>query len=548
MLLALLSILVFAADPAAVIQPEQAVSAGQLPQAVESPLSPVKTDSPRDTMRSFMHAMDRHVQALRNRDSQADAWLDDAVRCLDLSGTNVVGRDAAGRDAARFLKEVIDRIIVVDYDKIPAASDIPRWRLRGSEIALHKVESGDRKDEYLFNPDTVARAKTFFSKVRELPLLPDTLGGGFDSPWQEQVVPNSLKSEFFGVAYWQWLLIGALIFVGLVMRLVVRAAGFVIKQATKRTAATWDDELVEAMIGPVTHLGTTGVWFASIHLLGITGSAYAVIAFLIKGAFFINLAYLAYKLAGFIGNQAERHVQARNQDLNQGLLSLLKQTLKILALVFCLLLGAQNMGMDVASLIAGLGIGGLAFALAAKDTLANLFGSVMIMLDRPFRLGDYIIAKGVEGTVEQIGFRCTRIRTLSNSLTSVPNSELVLANIDNLGMRKHRRIREVFGLVYGTPPEQIDAFCKGLRDILSARPEAKHDAILVQFSALGSSALEITANYHLLCSTWAEEMAVHHAILNDVLRMSAGLGLSFAFPTQTLHIESLPAPVPAIVR
>ncbi len=532
--LLLLALLLAAAEPPATVAPAPESA------AVEQRLSPVKTDNPRDTMRSFMRAMDRHVQALAERDRKAEAWLDDAVRCLDLSSTNPVGRDSIGREAARHLKEVIDRVIVIDYERIPDTTDLVRWRLRGSEIAVHRMTAGDRTGEYLFTPDTVARAKDFFLKVRDLPLLEGTTGGGFHAPWQEQWVPPSLRPEVFGVAYWQWLLISALIFVGLIMRQVVRLAGFLVKQATSKTAMTWDDELVDALIGPVTHLGTTGIWFASLHLIGVGGTAYTVIAFLIKGAFFVNLAYLAYKLAGFIGNQLERRVRQKHQDINQGLLRLLKQTLQILALVFCLLLGAQNMGMDVASLIAGLGIGGLAFALAAKDTLANLLGSVMLMLDRPFRIGDYIVAAGVEGTVEEIGFRCTRVRTLANSVTSVPNSELVLANIDNLGMREHRRVREVYGLTYGTPIDRLESFCAGVRAILQGRTEVKQDAISVAFNALGASSLDVLVNYHLKVDGWDQELAVRQAVLCEVLRLAERLDVSFAFPTQTLHVASMP--------
>jgi len=536
--LCLLAFLLAAAEPAA-----PAVAPAAEPVAIESPLSPVKTDSPRDTMRSFLHAMDRYVQAVAAGDRKASAWLEDAVRCLDLTLANPVGREVIGREAARHLKEVIDRVIIIDFDKIPAGADLPRWRLRGTEIAMHRMDAGEHVGEYLFTPDTVKRAKDFYVKVRDMPLLSGTLGGGFDAPWEEKWVPVSLKQEMFGVAYWQWLLMSCLIFVGLAMRQLVRFTGFLIKAATARTAATWDDELVEALIGPVTHLGTTGVWFASLHLLGVTGTAYTVIAFLIKGAFFVNLAYLAYKLAGFLGNQMEHRVKAKHGDVNQGLLALLKQTLKILALVFCLLLGAQNMGMDVASLIAGLGIGGLAFALAAKDTLANLLGSVMIMLDRPFRIGDYIIASGTEGTVEEVGFRCTRVRTPANSLVSVPNSSLVLANIDNLGAREFRRVRETYALTYDTPPERIEAFCDGVRAILQARPEVRQDAIVVNFTALNTSSLDVLVNYHIKADTWAAELDLRQAVLAEVLRLAGRLPVSFAFPTQTLHVSSGASPL-----
>ncbi|MCS6969449.1 MAG: mechanosensitive ion channel family protein [Planctomycetes bacterium] len=504
-------------------------------------LAPVKTDHPRDTLRSFMQAMDRYVLAQRDGDPAMHRWLQDATRCLDLSQTNLIGREEIARDAARYLKEVIDRVILVDYDRVPDDPTLKRWRLADTEIAIHRIESGERAGEFLFTPDTVARSRDFYERVRNAPLLPGALGGGFAEPWQERYIPPVLKQKILGLAYWQWLLISALIFVGLVVRQIVRFLAFLAKHATARTSARWDDELVSALTGPVTHLGTTGVWFASIHLIGVTGTAYTVITFLIKSAFFINLAYLAYKLAEFLGNQIEHRLKAQRQDINQGLLKLLKQTLKILALVFCLLLGAQNMGMDVASLIAGLGIGGLAFALAAKDTLANFFGSVMIMLDRPFKVGDWIIAKGVEGVVEEIGFRSTRIRTFYNSLISIPNSELVMSNIDNMGVREWRRVRETYSVIYATPPEKIDAFCAAIRQTLQSRPEVKQDAIVVYFNALASSSLDILVNYHIKAENWSQELAIRHEILCDVLRIAQQVGVSFAFPTQTLHIETLRA-------
>lgn len=536
LLLCLLAVVACAADPAGV----PAAAAPAAPAAAESPLAPVKTDSPRDTMRSFMLAMDRYVRAGETGDRKAGAWLEDAVRCLDTSQANMVGREQVGREAARHLKDVIDRVIAVDYALIPDGADQPRWRLRGTEVAIHRVESGERKGEFLFTPDTVARAKDFFAKVKDLPLLPGALGGGYEPPWQEQYVPRSLLPEVFGVAYWQWLFMGLLIFVGLVMRQITRFAAFVAKQATSRTAATWDDALVESLTGPITHLGTTGIWFISLHLVGITGTAYTVIAFLIKGAFFVNLAYLAFNLAGFLGSIMEQRMIAKKQDINRGLLKLLRQTMKILALLFCLLLGAQNMGMDVASLIAGLGIGGLAFALAAKDTLANLFGSIMIMIDRPFRVGDWVIAKGCEGTVEEIGFRSTRIRTFYNSLVSIPNSELVMANVDNMGMREWRRIMTTLSITYDTPPDRVEAFCEGVKNVVKANPASRKDYIQVCLSGCGPSSLEIMLYCFVKTRDWSDELLERQNIYLEILRVAERLGVRFARPTQTLHIESAP--------
>lgn len=505
-----------------------------------SPLMPIKTDHPRDTMTSYLGAMNRYVTEIQNGGGLQDVWLNDAVRCFDLSGLPTVGREETARLAAILLKETIDRIIVIEEGKIPDDPKMERWRLRHTEIAISRQDSGPRKGEFLFTSDTVERAEDFFAKVKHLPLLKGTLGGGYATPWQEQWILDEFKGEFIGLKTWQWVLIGLLIFVGLVLRQITRFVAFVIKQWTARTESTLDDHFLDALAGPITHLSTTGVWFASLHLIGITGRPYTVISFLIKGAFFVNLAYLSYKLAGLAGFQIEQSIKAQRQDVNQSLFKLLRQSLKILALIFCLLLGAQNMGMDVASLVAGLGIGGLAFALAARDTLANLFGFIMIMLDRPFRVGDWIIVQGTEGTVEDIGFRCTRLRTFYNSLVSIPNNELVITNIDNMGMREYRRVKETLGITYGTPVDKIEAFCDGIKNIVNANPHTRKDNFEVSFHAFGPDALNILVLFFFKVPDWRTELRERQKILLEFTRLAESLGVSFAFPTQTVHIASAP--------
>src|SRR5690606_2130508 len=142
----------------------------------------------------------------------------------------------------------------------------------------------------------------------------------------------------------------------------------------------------------------------------------------------------------------------------------------IFVVVVGALVGAQNLGIEVFSVLAGLGIGGLAVALAARDSLANFFGSIMIMVDRPFRVGHWIISKGEEGIVEDIGFRSTKIRTFYNSVVSIPNSELAIAPVDNMGLRRFRRVRTTIGVTYDTPPEKIEAFLEGIKNIIKANP------------------------------------------------------------------------------
>ncbi|MEK7414952.1 MAG: hypothetical protein AAB263_16680, partial [Planctomycetota bacterium] len=237
------------------------VSTATPPSSLDSPLAPVKTDSPRDTLKSFMDAMDHYVAARQTDARLAATWLDDAVRCLDCSSLPMVDRDIAARDSAIALKEVIDRVITIDYSKVPNEATLQRWRLRSTEITVLRIDNGERKGEYTISADSVQRARGFFARVKHLPLLAGSVGGGLEPSWDERYVPDNLKQQIVGVAYWQWLLLGLLIFVGIVLRQVTRFIGFLIKRLTARTSATWDDELVEVLTSPATYLATTGVWF-----------------------------------------------------------------------------------------------------------------------------------------------------------------------------------------------------------------------------------------------------------------------------------------------
>jgi MscS family membrane protein len=193
------------------------------------------------------------------------------------------------------------------------------------------------------------------------------------------------------------------------------------------------------------------------------------------------------------------------------------------------------------SLLAGLGLGGLAFALAAKDTAANVFGSIMILWDRPFVVGDWIRVGAAEGTVEEIGFRSTRIRTFYDSQISVPNSQMANVEVDNLGRRLYRRTRQILGVTYDTSPEKMELFLEGLKNIIKASPVTRKDYFHVVFAGYGSSSLEVMLYYFLKVSDWSQELIAKQNINLEILRLAKELNVDFAFPTQTLHVESMPA-------
>ena len=144
-----------------------------------------------------------------------------------------------------------------------------------------------------------------------------------------------------------------------------------------------------------------------------------------------------------------------------------------------------------------MGLGGLAFALAAKDTVANLFGSATIFASRPFQIGDWVYIDGTEGTVESVGFRSTRVRTFYNSLISVPNAKVVDSVVDNYGARQYRRVKAMLGLTYDTPPDKLEAFVVGVRELIANHPKTRKDLFEVHFYEFGPSSLNVLVYFFL---------------------------------------------------
>ena len=253
------------------------------------------------------------------------------------------------------------------------------------------------------------------------------------------------------------------------------------------------------------------------------------------------MVWLCYRLIDVLALWMDAKADSTETKLDYQLVPLITKTLK----VFVALLGGifvlQNLSVDVGSLLAGVGLGGLAFALAAKDTVANFFGSVMIFIDKPFQIGDWIVIGGVEGTVEEVGFRTTRVRTFYNSLVTVPNATITNTNVDNYGMRKYRRYSTTLGLSYDTPVPKVQAFCETVRSLISGMPGMRKDYYLVEFHSFGDSTLNIMLYCFMICKDWNEELRIRTHLNLEIMRIAQELGVSFAFPTQTLHVDTLAA-------
>ena len=210
---------------------------------------------------------------------------------------------------------------------------------------------------------------------------------------------------------------------------------------------------------------------------------------------------------------------------------------KIFAVAIGIVYGAQALNLPIVPLLGSLGIGSLAFAFAAKDTIENFFGSVAVILDRPFEVGDWVVFDGkTEGTVEELGFRSTRIRTFYNSQITVPNATLVRATVDNYGRRKYRRWKTHIGVQYDTPPDKLIAFTEGIRELVRTHPYTRKDYFQVWLHQWSASSMDVLLYIFFEVPDWSTELRERERMFVDIVRLADKLGVQFAFPTQTVHL------------
>jgi MscS family membrane protein len=261
---------------------------------------------------------------------------------------------------------------------------------------------------------------------------------------------------------------------------------------------------------------------------------------IIQGLLPILLTIIFYKLSELVVNIFDKFTKKSASNIDDQLVPFFRRAIQIIVVILGIFYFLKNIGVDITPLIAGISIGGLAFALAAQDTIKNLFGSFTIFTDQPFQIGDWIVFEGSEGTVEEIGIRSTRIRTFYNSLVSVPNGKLADIKIDNMGRRQYRRFVTNISITYDTPPELIDLFVKGLRKIVENHPKTRRDSNQIYLNNLSDSSIQILFYIFFEVPDWSEELGAKHEILSEVIKLANLLNIRFAFPTQTLHIEEFP--------
>ncbi|NPA51983.1 MAG: mechanosensitive ion channel family protein [Aquificae bacterium] len=349
-----------------------------------------------------------------------------------------------------------------------------------------------------------------------------------------------LKQLFIGVPLYKWALALSVFFLFLLFRKLFSL--FVIKSLkilVSRTKTRFDDKFLKLIESPIRFLFIVfGFWFA-IDILGVEND---LTKHFVRSLFIVSIFWFFYNAIYVFSEEINRFSQKFGQDLSKEIASFITKTLKAFVVILALVAILQEWGINVSALIASMGLGGLALALAAKDTAANLFGGLSILADKIFKIGDWVkVTNDIEGIVEDIGLRTTKIRTFEKSVLTVPNQLIANSAVENFSRRDVRRIKMVVGVVYDTPKETLEKIVKEIRQMLQNHPRiAKNQTLLVYFDEFGDSSLNIFIYCFSNTANWEEWLAIKEDVMLKIMEIVEKNGSSFAFPSRSLYIEKLP--------
>lgn len=439
----------------------------------QNPLEPPDTSSPRQTLSTFLTALDQMLVLIRDegtgkRSGEGLQRMQEfdvrSVRTLDMSEVAPEARVKTSQNVQVYLYEVLSRIELPPMEEVPgldeikAKPDLDRWILPHTEIRIQRVAEGPRRGEFLFDPETIARAQEFYERTQDLPYLRQPpienfssfldVYGGWNVPVAAiDALPAWTRRVAWSLAWWKWIVL-------LLVASATLAVVLLVHRLTRRrgqTRSTWG--YVFRLILPMT-VFVSAVWFVPLVAdeINVTGAVANVLRLSATAVAYLSLAWAIWLLSVAIGESIATASRIRAESLDASLIRLTSQVIGMTAAIVLVFRGADQIGLPLVGLVASISIGGLAIALAAQDTLKSLLGSLTILVDQSYRVGERIVAGGHDGVVERIGLRSTGIRQLDGNVTSIPNERMATMNIENIGRRGSIRRKAQLRIAIGTPP------------------------------------------------------------------------------------------------
>jgi MscS family membrane protein len=521
--------------------------AGAAGPSTDHPLEPPDRSSPRATLTTFLESIDAAWELYEADDPAFMEPFAAARGCLDLSQIPPLVYNEASATTALLLKDVLDRIELPSFNDIPNAAQVEesaleRWTVPHTEITLVLISEGDFQGEWLFSARTVARAEQFYAKVAHVPYRPGRLGGHIEELRSgsravlllklADVMPPWFKDEVGGMLVWQWfglLLLAAILAAG------VGAAAWISRRWHE---SRWLGHRAARFLLP---LALTSVPFLSrvfmARLFQLPGEPALVMRLVFSVVGQLGLMWLVGLLLIRFGEVVVAIWFRDARPLKKQLVRVVFRIATIAVITAIGLRAAHSLGVPVSGLIAGLGVGGLAIALAAQSTLENFIGGIILYADQPVKVGDFCKFGGRRGFVEDVGLRSTRIRTLERTLVTVPNADFAKMELENLSGRDRTLLRETIRLRYETTREQLQQVMAELEAMLRAHPEISEERLRVRFNGFGQYHQEVELNAYAATGEWPEFTRIREEILLEVLAIVERSPTRLALPTEVHYVH-----------
>ncbi len=538
---------------------------------IKNPLAPPDTSSPRATLSSFveninkaapllMGAYEQYLQepglltsiAVREQIKEGLILFNRANDCLNLSEIPPALKRDTGLEGVVLLKEILDRIEVPPYAEIPDAEavaaddELTHWRLPQTKIDIVKVDSGVSAKEFLFSSETVAQLEEFYQRVKTLPYKPGATEGFFQfwfyTPGRLNfllpynffpILPSWMKVVYRKQSLWQW--------IGLVLCFFVT---FWIPYQSFRSK--WggvnrfeSPEPTWSKLWPfVITLGSLALSNLFIdYWLNIGRKLLLNLLTTLDIIFWIVVTITIFHFGNALAETIIASTLVKSRSLNASAIRTFFRLLFLIIGIIILVLELEDVGISLIPILAGLGFGGLALALASRPTLENIIAGILLFADRPVKVGEYCRFGNQEGTVLNIGLRSTRIFALNGDIISLPNSRFSELELVNKSRRTRILLRQTLGLRYETTSEQLRYVLVKLRSMLLAHPKLIEESVRVRFIKYSDYSKDVEIFAYVHTGDWIEFLEIQEDVLLGVEGIIEAAGTGFAFPSQTTYLS-----------
>ncbi len=549
MLIALSVVLAF-------IPNSRAIAQEQLDESAALSLAALNNESPRATLRKLLTlrtSLEEAVEVYRNQRNRANGkrvreLVSDLSSLIDLSKVPPAAQQITSIETVSYLLNIIARVPLPELSDVPGVDSFDSngrgiYRIPGTPLKIVQMIDGPRELEFLFSPDTVQVAPRIHSSVVHFPTKPEVRindwrrellqGTGPMIPgWLQRNVPSALTKSILDTPYWK-------VLIGLVAILLVSSALILWHKVTRNysTKSVLSDTLLQILSPVVVIIAASSLARFFENQLLVVGRLSSLVSLVQTFVTYVALAYIVWLLVIAATQGFMQRVNSEQESIDRNMLRLIGRVIGAVAAIIVLAFGADALGLPVLSVMAGLGIGGIAVALAVRPTLENLIGGFILYIDRPIRVGDFCSFGDRSGTVETIGVRSTQIRALDRTLITIPNAQFADMELINWAECDQMMIDHVIGLRYETGADQLRYVLAKIREMFLGHPRIDNDTIRVRFYGYGASSLDIHIRIYARTREWNDFYAVREDVMLRIKDIVEDSGTSFAFPSSTLYLS-----------